>query len=134
MDLANLNTKQQMEAGADLHLKHPSTREPLFADDDKGKKPMVITLMGIDGETFQRIRRQNQRAAMKRRDPVEPAEAEKQGLDTLVAITKGWKNIVLSGEELAFTAENVRRVYAEFPWIREQVNEFASDRANFISA
>lgn len=133
MDLANLDTKTAMEKGAVLQLRHPATNELLFADDAK-KKPMTITLMGIDGETFSKIRRENQRKLSKANKSFNPEDADEQGLDTLAALTKDWANLVLGGKPLEFSRDNARKLYSDYPWIRELVNEFCSLRENFIKA
>lgn len=54
------------------------------------------------------------------------------GLELLVGVTVGWEGIAESGDPLQCTPENVRRVYTELPWIREQVDEFLGDRRNFF--
>lgn len=133
MDLANLDTKTAMEKGALLHLRHPVTNEPLYANGDK-KKPMTIDLMGIDGDTFSKIRRENQRKLSKKNKSFNPEDADEQGLETLAALTKGWANLVLGGKPLEFSKGNARKLYSDYPWIREQVNEFCSSRENFIKA
>jgi hypothetical protein len=36
--------------------------------------------------------------------------------------------------EIAFTEDNVRKLYGAYPVVREQVEAFISNRANFIPA
>lgn len=60
------------------------------------------------------------------------AEMLEDGLELLVACTKGWKHIKISGVVLPFSEENSRMLYTKYPWIREQVDTFVNDRANFL--
>ena len=59
---------------------------------------------------------------------------EKEAMETRVALTLGWGCLELGDDgELEFTEDNVRKVYTDFPWLAEQVDEFQGDRANFFT-
>jgi hypothetical protein len=51
-----------------------------------------------------------------------------------VKLTVAWEGFTLDGVKLDCTPENVRTVYNEWSWIKEQVSEFVADRANFFRA
>ena len=53
-------------------------------------------------------------------------------IDFLVAVTKSWKNVELDHQALECTEENVRHVYTHCSDIREQVNVFLGNKANFL--
>ena len=64
-------------------------------------------------------------------------DAEKlseDSIDDLVKLTTAWSGFVLDGKDLDCTPENVRTVYSDWSWIKEQVQEFVSNRANFFRA
>lgn len=65
-------------------------------------------------------------------------EIEASDLDLLVKLTAGWFLVAPDGEpvDVPFTAENARELYAEpgMAWLRDQVDEFAGERANFSKA
>jgi len=55
--------------------------------------------------------------------------------DTLAKLTLGWRNIQEEdGSEVAFTKEKAYQIYLDHPAIREQANQFISERANFALA
>ena len=62
-------------------------------------------------------------------------DAEKlaeDSIDDLVKLTVSWEGFTLDSKKLDCTPENVRKVYNEWSWIKEQVSEFVADRANFF--
>lgn len=131
MDLSNFDTTAAAQAGAKLELKAPNG-DPLLQDDGA---PVTITLLGRDSDVWRRA----ERAALDRRvntrkKTVQSADLERDALEALVAVTVGWSGIVLDGNALDCTPPNVRRVYERFRWVREQVDEFVGDRANFLPA
>lgn len=58
---------------------------------------------------------------------------EADGIEILANVTVGWQGIENGGQPWPFSVENARKLYADFPFIREQVDEFVGDRRNFIS-
>ena len=128
MDLANLDTKAAAERGADLHLEHPVSGEPLYTDDGK---PLTIRLLGNDSREFKAgLSELAETRAGKKRTSIAAAEAN--GIELLTRVTVGWSNIVYNGEALKFSPENARMLYRERPWIMEQVDAFVANRANFL--
>lgn len=132
MDLSTLNVAAAADRGADLHLAHPSTGEPLYTEDGK---PVTIRLLGADSHEYrQRIRRlANQNLNKKKRERQNLEQIEEQAAELLAAITVGWSNIVLEGETVECNVDNAKSLYLDYAWIREQVDEFVGERANFLS-
>ncbi|MFV1943912.1 hypothetical protein VPH49_24240 [Pseudomonas luteola] len=130
MNLSKLNTRIAAEKGEDLHLRHPTTGEKLYTEDGQ---PITIRMAGTDSSIYRNAIKDmvRQRKGVK---TTTPEQGEAFALDLLTSITLDWKNIVLSddGEPLQFSPENARNLYAEYTWIREQADEFAGDRANFL--
>jgi len=50
----------------------------------------------------------------------------------VIRCTLAWRGIVYEGEALECNPGNARRLYAALPWLREQVEAFIADRANFL--
>lgn len=131
MDLSKLKTSKS-EQGAVLQILHPSTEEPI--------KGMTITLLGQDSSVYRKIQLGKQQAALNRMakgKKVADLNAEKLAedtLDDLVSLTIDWTGFELDGKKLECTPENVLNVYSDvgLSWLKEQVNEFIGDRANFL--
>lgn len=130
MDLADLDLTAAADSGADCHLEHPVTGEPLLTDDGK---PLIIRVLGADSREFrQTMSRISMKNVGKKRQTLEGAETN--AIELLASVTTGWSNIVYNGEPLKFTPENVRKLYRERKWIREQVDVFIADRGNFLTS
>jgi hypothetical protein len=134
---------------ARMTLLHPATGQPLrrpkrHADgqpvlDEKGGpvyEVAWIDVLSADSEAARAHEREAQNRRIRsraRRLVAEDLEAE--GLELLVALTKGWSLATLENEPLdvPFSAENARELYSapELAFIRRQVNDFAADAGNF---
>ena len=118
-----------------MPLLHPRTSEPLY---DADGKAAYVDVFSTDSE----IARQHERAMVARRlrmrrgQNITAAENAAEQTDLLVALTHDWYVVMPNGEPLGldFTPDAARRIY-DHPagrWIRQQVDEFAADRANFM--
>ena len=124
------------DAGEELKLLHPTTGEPLVDEDGK---PALILLVGMDSQQWRDEQRKQSIKRIKRTvgDVDEAAELEQVGqnaIDLLVACTLDWSGIAWEGKDLEFSADNARMLYTELAWLRDQVDRFIGQRANFISA
>lgn len=130
MDLNQLDTVAVGEAGVAMQLKHPTTGEPLAQENGE---PITITLAGADSDRFRSAQRANADRRIKNaRRNSSSADIEADGLELLASATLGWSGIKVDGEALDANKANVKKVYTRFPWIREQVDVFIGDRANFL--
>lgn len=140
MDLAQLDTTAAADAGAVLTLLHPKTgdvlRQDLPHDAAPGVEgaPVTITLAGTDSERHRKFRNSLITKRLAKRVPgkMTAEEAESEQMDGLVALTLAWEGVTFQGEALPCTAANVRRVYTSLKWVREQVDQFVTDRANYL--
>lgn len=135
MDFAKLDT-QQTDA-VDMPLINPKDGTPLMDERQDPPKPITIKVLGIDSKEYTSVRHQMQNKALKKvgsggKLKISAEQLEDQELSLLVAVTKGWSGIVIEGQEHEFNTANARSLYLRFAWIREQVNEFVNDRANFL--
>jgi len=128
MDLANLNTKELGEKGAELHLLHPATEEPLFHNE----KPVTIRLAGSDSNLFRKANAAIVRRVQGKKGKQTSEEFEAAVTEQLAAVTLGFSNLVFNGEPAVFSKEKAIEIYEEYRWIREQVAEFVANRANFL--
>lgn len=131
MDLSTLTTDAASD-GAVLELRHPSGA-PLLTDD---KKPVTITLLGHDADAVTELANEQAnrhfRQGLGAKITAEGALANE--IELLARATVAWSGIVLAGEALKCTPDNARRIYRDFPFIRDQARAFMSDRANFYRA
>lgn len=125
----DLSTLEPTREGAEMAVRHPATNAPV--------EGMSITLLGMDSERALRAQRAATNRRLKQgvqRMKLTAEELEADGLELLAALTVAWKGVELDGKELPCTAENARMLYGKFRWLREQVDEFTGDRANFLPA
>jgi hypothetical protein len=138
LDLDSLDTAKASDVGAEIELKHPTTKKPLG---------IFITVLGKHSEVFREIVRERTderiaKAALSDQRGDEPelptaARTEARAIELLVACTLGWRSgdnstIFCGGEHLSFTVQNATTVYNRFIWIREQVDTAIGNLENFI--
>ena len=124
MDLAKLDIVSPANEGVWMELEHPVTGEPL------GVK---IKLAGTDSDYYKKeLRRQQNKRLKKGIRNINAEELEAEAVELLVACTLDWEGVELEGQALECNPENVRKIYKKFPWIKEQVDAFINNRANFI--
>ncbi len=133
MDLSAFDTSKATDA--DCVLKHPATSEDLI--DEKSGEPVSIRLCGADSKEYQKIAHDQQNSRIRRvasrgRIEITSEEMESSTMKILVACTKGWKHIIVDGEEVSFSPEECFKLYNRFRWIREQVETFILNRSNFL--
>jgi hypothetical protein len=118
-------------ATAEVELVHPRTREPLGA---------AITVAGPEHPQRKKIlhdRQRRLRAKFARTQKfafADPAEEEADEIEYLAACTLGWRGITRAGQEIAFSAAEAGRLYAdpELAWLRAQVRAGLDDLELFI--
>lgn len=140
MDLSNLDTSALAEAGAELLLTHPDTGEPLL--DEATGESVTITVLGKDSKSYrQKSHELSSRQLNKRigaaqngqgKIKINTVELDNNVLELLAFSTREWKHIQVGKQELPCTFDNAKMLYTRFPWIREQVDAFVADRANYL--
>ena len=126
----NLNAyrmRARAEDGAPLDLRDPQSGNPTGA---------VIRVRGYDSDSYQRLVMEQQRRRLDRMPAHKPTpeEIDEDARELSAALVAGWDDDVfeLDGAPLRYTPGNVRGLYAQEPWIRDQVEMFARERANFF--
>ena len=128
IDLSTLDSRKAAEAGTQLALKHPVTGLPL--------EGWALTVIGYDAARYQAMseehqRRRFDRLAQSKRLTVEELRAD--SLELAAVLVSGWPpTFDLDGQPFPYSESNAVKLMHRFPWIREQVERFASDRGNFI--
>lgn len=131
MDLSKINLTESAESGADLELEHPVTGEVLKDEDGK---TVSIKLMGIDSAAYRNKQREIQNRRMTRMMKGKGANtmlSDEDACELLASCTKGWSGFEQDGEVVKFSHKAAVDLYMEHMWIREQVDAFIADRANF---
>ena len=124
MDLTQFDVVSPANEGVWMNLEHPVTGEPL---------EVKIKLAGVDSDYYKKeLRRQQNKRFKKGFRKMNAEELESETIELLVACTLDWEGVELEGQTLECNPENVRKIYKQFPWIKEQVDNFINDRANFL--
>jgi hypothetical protein len=136
-DLEVVDTVTASESGASLVLKKLDG-SPLR--NSKGEE-MTLTLLGPDSRKYRELQRAQvkkrlNRSKAKRQDiEADMEEAEADAIDLMVGCTVAWGGFCDDeGNIVAHTPQNIRSIYASYPIIRDQVDAFITERANFLQA
>jgi hypothetical protein len=130
MDLARFDTKTRAAEGVEIELTDLRT----------GKGAGVfLRMMGMDADEFDDVfvQRQRQMASLMEHSggkELSRAQMVQLTVDLLAACTLGWRGLETAGVAFEFSAANARRLYTDYPAIREQVNTAVADRTNFLLA
>lgn len=121
MDISNITA-----SSSSVTIRNPGTAEPIG---------LTITLRPASSPEVKQVKRRITNDALKSRGKITAEKVESNNFDVLVAATEGWTwegDTTWNGEKPEATAENVRKVYKQAPWIKEQVDEALSDDAAFF--
>jgi hypothetical protein len=136
MDLSTLSTRESAERGVKMEVTHPITGEPVCQDNGE---PVTITLAGADSDRYKRIQRFNlnrrlQKSGKRGSVTLTAEELDAERLEIAVACTLGWDGVIFQGQPAECNAVVARQLYSEVTWLREQVDDFITDRTNFLKA
>lgn len=119
MKLNDLYTVENHEDGAELQIK-----------DENGKKtPLWLTVKGTDSLTYRNELKKQKNAYVEASRNDKTLDTDNFVIDTLVASTSGWR-----GTDEEFTKELCRELYENAPFVKEQVDDFMTERKNFTKA
>lgn len=127
----DLSSFEIVADGVDMPVRNPATGDPLKTD--KGE-PITIRVVGMDDDRFKAVEREVRNKVLRQGQKAKFSadDMDAQATRALIACTIGWQNIVLDGKALPHSNENARLLYSRLPWLRDQVNEFVAERANFL--
>lgn len=119
MKLKSLYTVENHEDGAELQVK-----------DENGKKtPLWLTVKGTDSLTYRNELKKQKNAYVEASRNDKTLDTDDFVIDTLVASTSGWR-----GTDEEFSKELCRELYENAPFVKEQVDDFMTERKNFTKA
>lgn len=130
MDLQNLDLASGANKGATMVVEHPITGEVLMNNGKEAK----IHVLGLESDVANEYIRQQAQKNINRRTKMSYNEAETGSINMLAKMITGWENIIDVGVEVEFNVENARNLLTKYKWLRQQVDAFVSDRANFFNA
>lgn len=130
MDLSDFNPEADAEAGASVHLTHPSTGLPLFGDDEK---PVEFYVRGIDSPAYkEHMRKLADRRQNSRVRTLTAAEMDVEVTKSIALLVTGWSpNWTFEGSAPTFSTKQTEEILRKRTWIREQLDNFVAVRANF---
>jgi len=133
MDLSELKVQDE---GKRLDLRHPSTGEVLtYGEGDD--KIMYLVIGSSDSDTYRRSQRKVIDRRLKQQQKfrqvrMTAAQLEEEAMISLAEVTYDGR-VFLKGKEVQITSGAVAQdLYKEYPWIKEQANDFQEDRSNFL--
>lgn len=122
MDLSTFDLKADSEKGARLELFHPALWTPLG---------VFIHVLGPDSE------RARQAQADIFRDVgsnLSQDQLKERSARYAAKLTVSWDGVEWEGKPLEFSFDNAVMIYTKQEWVRQQVDKFQADRANFFNA
>ena len=128
IDFASRDVAAKAEEGAELEVLDPVTGEAVGA---------YITLAGADSVVHRKAvaniskRRFNNQKGFRNKG-FDPERMEAESIEILAACTLSWKGVTLEGAALPCSRDNAIKMYTRFPWLREQVEAFISDRSEYL--
>lgn len=162
MDFGTYNRATRAQDGEWMHVLHPETLRPLYAQDgkplvigeDETDKPVRVLVQGLHSPDLRKMHKAYEdqaallRARLGRADgsgnmraiQKQMAEAEeKHGLAMIKVAIKGWENIIYNGADLPFSEGAKSQIVPEVgqldcptEWLAEQVAQFSRYRSNFF--
>lgn len=132
MDLSTVHNPEEL---ATMELRHPVSDEVIMHGEGDEQRPMTITIYGTDSQHVRNVQRAQQDRRLQKAQRMgrvnATAEAiEASTLEILAKSIKDW-DITVHDEQPDYSQNAAIALLKEFPWIREQVDNFMSDRANF---
>ncbi|HBX60966.1 MAG TPA: hypothetical protein DEG65_13365 [Methylophaga sp.] len=139
LNLSVFDTVSQANSGAVLHLTVPGSGVPAYLDEGvkNPKKPLTITLLGLDSDEYTKYVQVKARARRKsnKKDDIDIEQSIQDACELYAKLTVGWEHIPdKEGNAMPFTFENAVNLYKSFKDIRVQVGNFIAEQENFIKS
>jgi hypothetical protein len=118
-----------------MRVRHPVTGEELATKDGDA---VTLTMIGMDSPRYREAQRKLIDVRLKNRSRAtalpSAGETEKAIVEGLAIAVVSWQNFGLGAEQTPCTTENVITAFDRLPWLRNQVDAFLGERANFLKA
>lgn len=111
-----------------IEIKHPATDEPVG---------IRFNIVSLNDDDMKQARRKiiNKRLDFEKRGKnFKASDVEENELDLVIAAVKSWEwyDATFHNEVPAFNENNIRKVFEELPWIKDQVAEAVGDDKAFF--
>ena len=156
MDLTNLDVVKVANEGSVLKLKCPidfidENGVTLFEagdvlNDCKGKvaegelknqgKDFFVRLLGTDSDKYRTLTKRSLEKTFNAKDKKKKVDLDNSERETAEKFAKCTTEcyFIENKKAIECTTSELTRVYLKYPWIREQVDAFMADRANFTKS
>ena len=123
MDISTLVPNERI-----IEIKHPANDEKLC---------IRVTIVSLNDNKTKQIRRQfiNKRLELEKKGKSFKADdIEENETDLLIASMTGWDwyDAEFHVEKLDFNESNIKKVFRELPWFKDQISEAVSDEKAFF--
>lgn len=97
---------------------------------------IVITVAGPDSDRQRKAVQKQVDERLRRRSnkPMTAAEMSESAVRMLASSVVGWNNVQIGEDTIPFSVDAAVSLFQRFPWIREQVDAVAGDRASFLKS
>lgn len=110
--------------GIDVPILHPASGDALG---------ITIRVAGPDSTRQRQARQAIMNKRLQRRNQrMRATDIEDENIAVLARSILSWSGVKVSGAELDCNVENAENVLRRFPFIREQIEQAAGDRAGFL--
>lgn len=122
MDLSELSTTEAHEEGAEVNILNPNTGD---------KTDVYIKVLGPDSKEWRKQQKKQTAHYLKSLRSGEETDDTDLTIDSLVAVTIGWRGISKDGKPLEFSRAECKNLYTNSPRVMDQVDRFIGDYRNF---
>lgn len=112
-----------------LEIKHPSSGEELG---------ITVTLVSLNDARMSALKRRIRVQSLERErrgKAINLDEVEKNELDLVIGAMTGWTwkgETTFHGQKPDFNEENIKAVFKELPWFKDQIAEAIGDEKSFF--
>lgn len=133
IDFSNYDIRDKSNNGAPFHPTPPGFNKPIAE--------VTFWVRGAYSDEVRKIKIERARQAMiekkGQRDPAKMSDEELLTMlegspETVAALIANWENVGLNGEVLECNEENKLLLMRDWPWLRQQIDEFAANIENFL--
>jgi hypothetical protein len=135
-DLTKLDIVSMANEGTKMPIRHPMTDDIL--SDDKGTlktpepKEWFLRLLGADSDTYRNTIKRRFESRRGKSKKVDLDQAQRDAAILLARCTTEC-HMTENGVPVKCDVDTLTVIYTKYPWLREQAEEFMSDRANLIT-
>ena len=127
MDISKIRLADKSEQGSTLVVLDPVTGV---------ETDLKIKLAGTDSFIYRNWlkRMSNKKLGNFKKKGFSYEESERSSVELLAELTLGWEGLEADGEPIVYSREKAIDLYSDpnMKWLREQVDEFVGERANFF--